>query len=169
MTESIFSVSGWQLLFNLINLVIDYLILKKFIYQPVKKMFAQRQAEVEDTYKKADEANADATSLKQQYEQKMAGAREEADAIVRNATGRAQVRSDAMIAEARQNASEIIRRADEQAAIEKKQALNQVKNQIADLALQAAENVIRKELDADSHRKMIDDFIENVGEQQWQN
>ena len=74
-----------------------------------------------------------------------------------------------MIAEARQNASEIIRRADEQAAIEKKQALNQVKNQIADLALQAAENVIRKELDADSHRKMIDDFIENVGEQQWQN
>ena len=147
MTESIFSVSGWQLLFTLINLVIDYFILKKFLYQPVKKMFAQRQAEVEDTYKKADEANADATSLKQQYEQKMAGAREEADAIVRNATGRA----------------------DEQAAIEKKQALNQVKNQIADLALQAAENVIRKELDADSHRKMIDDFIENVGEQQWQN
>ncbi|HIT79716.1 MAG TPA: F0F1 ATP synthase subunit B [Candidatus Faecivivens stercorigallinarum] len=169
MTESIFSVSGWQLLFTLINLVIDYFILKKFLYQPVKKMFAQRQAEVEDTYKKADEANADATSLKQQYEQKMAGAREEADAIVRNATGRAQVRSDAMIAEARQNASEIIHRADEQAAIEKKQALNQVKNQIADLALQAAENVIRKELDADSHRKMIDDFIENVGEQQWQN
>ena len=113
MTESIFSVSGWRLLFTLITLVIDYLILKKFLYQPVKKMFAQRQAEVEDTYKKADEANADATSLKQQYEQKMAGAREEADAIVRNATGRAQVRSDAMIAEARQNGSEIIRRADE--------------------------------------------------------
>ena len=99
----------------------------------------------------------------------MAGAREEADAIVRSATGRAQVRSDAMIAEARQSASEIIRRADEQAAVEKKQALNEVKNQIADLALQAAENVIRKELDDDSHRKMIDDFIENVGEQQWQN
>ena len=158
MTESIFSVSGWQLLFTLVNLVIDYFILKKFLYQPVKKMFAQRQAEVEDTYKKADEANADAASLKLQYEQKMAGAREEADAIVRSATGRAQVRSD-----------EIIRRADEQAAVEKKQALNEVKNQIADLALQAAENVIRKELDDDSHRKMIDDFIENVGEQQWQN
>ena len=115
MTESIFSVSGWQLLFTLVNLVIDYFILKKFLYQPVKKMFAQRQAEVEDTYKKADEANADAASLKLQYEQKMAGAREEADAIVRSATGRAQVRSDAMIAEARQSASEIIRRADEQA------------------------------------------------------
>ena len=169
MTESIFSVSGWQLLFTLVNLVIDYFILKKFLYQPVKRMFAQRQAEVEDTYKKADEANADANSLKQQYEQKMATAKEEADAIVRSATGRAQLRSDAMIPEARQNASEIIRRADEQAAIEKKQALNEVKNQIADLALQAAENVIHKELDADSHRKMIDEFIENVGEQQWQN
>ena len=159
MTESIFSVSGWQLLFTLINLVIDYLILKKFLYQPVKKMFAQRQAEVEDTYKKADEANADATSLKQQYEQKMAGAREEADAIVRNATGRAQVRSDDTRSRVRQGRTlpKSCRRADEQAAIEKKQALNRLK---PDRRPRFAGRGKRhpQELDADSHRKMIDDF-----------
>lgn len=169
MTESIFSINGWQLLFTLVNLVIDYFILKKFLYQPVKKMFAARQVEVENTYKKADEANSAANSLKATYEQKMSVAKEEADEIVRSATGRAQIRSDAMIAEAKQNAADIIRRADETAAAEKKQALNEVKDQIADLAVQAAETVISKEIDAGAHRKMIDDFIEGMGEETWQN
>ena len=74
-----------------------------------------------------------------------------------------------MIAEAKQNAADIIRRADETAAAEKKQALNEVKDQIADLAVQAAETVISKEIDAGAHRKMIDDFIEGMGEETWQN
>ena len=169
MTESIFSINGWQLLFTLVNLVIDYFILKKFLYQPVKKMFAARQAEVENTYKKADEANSAANSLKATYEQKMSVAKEEADEIVRSATGRAQIRADAMIAEANPNAADIIRRADVTAAAEKKQALNEVKDQIADLAVQAAETVISKEIDAGAHRKMIDDFIEGMGEETWQN
>ena len=168
MTESVFSVNGWQLVFTLCNLLLDYFILKKFLYNPVKKMFALRQKEVEDVYAKADEAQTAANTMKSQYEEKMASAKEEADEIVRSATGRAQLRSDAMIAEARDSAADIIRRAGEQAEIEKKQALNEVKNQIADIALQAAETVIEKELDADSHRRMIDDFIESVGEDKWQ-
>ena len=131
-------------------------------------MFALRQKEVEDVYAKADEAQTAAITMKTQYEEKMASAKEEADEIVRSATGRAQLRSDAMIAEARDSAADIIRRAGEQAEIEKKQALNEVKTQIADIALQAAETVIEKELDADSHRRMIDDFIESVGEDKWQ-
>ena len=37
------------------------------------------------------------------------------------------------------------------------------------LAVQAAETVISKEIDAGAHRKMIDDFIEGMGEETWQN
>ena len=168
MTESIFSVNGWQLVFTLINLVINYLILKKFLYQPVKKMFALRQQEVEETYAKADEAQNTANALKNQYEVKMASAKEEADEIVRSATGRAQLRTEAMIAEARESAADIIKRAGEQAAIEKKQALNEVKDQIADIALLAAGSILEKDMDDEAHRRMIDDFIESVGDDTWQ-
>ena len=111
MTESVFSVNGWQLVFTLCNLLLDYFILKKFLYNPVKKMFALRQKEVEDVYAKADEAQTAALTMKTQYEEKMASAKEEADEIVRSATGRAQLRSDAMIAEARDSAADIIKRA----------------------------------------------------------
>lgn len=48
-TEPIFAVSGWQLLFTLINLLLNFFILKRFLYQPVKKMFEERRKEVEDT------------------------------------------------------------------------------------------------------------------------
>ncbi len=163
-TESVFQVNGWQLLFTLLNLLLNFFILKHFLYKPVKKMFESRQKEVEDTYSRAEEAETAATQLREEYQQKIAAAKNDADEIVRSATRRAQLRSESMLEEARSTAAGIIARADEQVEAEKKRAVNEIKNEIADLALLAAGTVIQKDLDSDSHRQLIDEFIENVGD-----
>ena len=62
----------------------------------------------------------------------------------------------------------MITRADEQIAAERKKAVNEIKNEIADIALMAAGSVLEKDMDDESHRKLIDEFIESVGDDQWQ-
>lgn len=161
-TESVFQINGWQLLFTLLNLFINYLILKHFLYKPVKKMFEDRKKEVEGTYAKADEAERKALAMRDEYQLKIAAAKSDADEIVRSATKRAQQRSDTLLLEAKNSADSIVTRAHEQIEVEKKRAVNEIKNEIADIALLAAGNVLEKELDEAGHRKMIDDFIENM-------
>ena len=73
-----------------------------------------------------------------------------------------------MLSEARDTAAGMIARADEQIRSERKKAVNELKNEIADIALQAAGAVLEQDMDDESHRRLIDDFIESVGDDQWQ-
>lgn len=168
-TASVFSINGWQLVFTLLNLLLNFFILKKFLYKPVKKMIESRTKEVEDTYARADEAEIKAEAMREEYEEKLASAKKDADEIVRSATRRAQLRTESMISEARETAAGMIDRANEQIAAEQKKAVNQIKNEIADIALLAAGSILEKDMDDEAHRRMIDDFIESAGDGTWQN
>ena len=164
MNAPIFSIDVWTIIFQLVNLLLIYLVLKHFLYNPVKKIFAQREEEVKNTYAKAEAAEIEAYALKAEYEQHLATAKEEADEIVRSATKRAQQRSDAMLSETKSTVSNMLSKAEEQIAAERKKAVNEIKDEIADIALLAAGNVIGKSLSDEDHRQLIDEFIGQVGE-----
>ena len=168
-TASVFSINGWQLVFTLLNLLLNVFILKKVLYKPVKKMIESRTKEVEDTYARADEAEAKAEAMREEYEEKLASAKQDADEIVRSATRRAQLRTESILSEARETASGMIDRANEQIEAERKKAVNEIKNEIADIALLAAGSILEKDMDDEAHRRMIDDFIESAGDGTWQN
>jgi len=168
-TASVFSINGWQLVFTLLNLLLNFFILRKFLYKPVKKMIESRQKEVEETYARADEAQEKAESMRDEYEERLASAKKDADDIVRDATRRAQLRTESMISEARDTAAGMISRANDQIAAERKKAVNEIKNEIADIALLAAGSILEKDMDDEAHRRMIDDFIESAGDGGWQN
>ena len=72
----IISVNIWDILISLINLLILFLVFKRFLFKPVQKMLDQRKQQVEDIYAAADESRTAAEGMKQQYEEKMATARE---------------------------------------------------------------------------------------------
>ena len=73
----IISVNIWQILISLINLLIIYRILKKFLFKPVQKVMNERQAQVDRIYGDANQSRAQAEQMKQEYEQRLASAREE--------------------------------------------------------------------------------------------
>ncbi len=166
-TGEVFSIDLWKIFFMLINLLLIYLILKRFLYKPVKKMFEMREREVAETYQNADATKVEAHQLKERYEEKLSGAKLEAEEIVRSATKRAQLRSESIIGEAKDAAGNMMERAQEQIEAEKKKAVNQIKDEIADIALMAASDLLQKEMDSDDHKKLIDQFIDTVGDESW--
>ena len=160
----IISVNIWDILISLINLLILFLVFKHFLFKPVQKMLDQRKQQVEDIYAAADESRTAAEDMKQQYEEKMATAREEADGLVRNAVQTAQRRSDAIVAEANSQASHLKQKAEEEIEKEKRQMLSDVRGEISDLAVSIASKVVGREINADDHQGYVDDFTRNVGE-----
>lgn len=158
------SIDPTTIILVLANTLILFLVLKHFLFDKVNKIIDDRKTEVEDTFKRADEAEDKAKKLELEYNQKIMSAKEESAEIVRNATKKAQTRSDEIISEAKTEAKAIVANANAEIEREKKIAVNQIKDEIAGIAFSAAEAVIEKELDTKDNEKLIESFIDSVGE-----
>ena len=72
--ESFVGVNFWTMIFAWVNLLILYLLFKKFLFVPIKKMIDSRQKEIDDMYSDAESARVSAGELKAEYEEKMSQA-----------------------------------------------------------------------------------------------
>ena len=161
----IISVNLWQILISLANLLIMFLILKKFLFGPVQVIFAKRQEQVDKLYGDAETDRAAAKDMKQEYEARLATAREEADGLVRNAVVTAQRKGDAIVSEASLQASRMKQKAEEEISMERKQMLMDVRSEISDIAVSIASKVVEREIQKEDHETFVDEFIRNVGEE----
>ena len=162
----IISVNFWQILISLCNLLIIFLIMKKFLFGPVQAMMKTRREQVDKIYSDADESRTSANQMKQEYEQKMASARQEADTLIKTATQTAQRKSDQIVSEANSQASHVKQKAEEEIAQQKKQMLQDVRSEISELAVDIASKVVEREINQKDYDGFVDEFIQNVGEQQ---
>ena len=156
------SLDVWHIVASVLNLLILTLILKHFLFKPVLKMLAERQGQVDQLYREAEDSRAKAEEDKAMYSEKLAGAVEEAEGIVRSAAQRADRQSDEILADANRRAAETVKRAEEEIEQAKKKAMDELKNEVAGISVQIAENVVGRELNGDDHRELIDSFIDNL-------
>ena len=164
----VISVNLWQIVISLLNLLIMFLILKKFLFKPVQKMLADRQQQVDEVYAAADKDRSEAGAMKTEYETRLATAREEADGIVRDAKQTAQRQGEAILNEANAQAAHNKQRAEREIEVERRQMLADVRGEIADMAVSIAGKVVERELNPADHAAMGDEFINdlNAGDQQ---
>ena len=161
--ESFVGVNLWTMLFAWANLLILYLFLKKLLFKPMKNMIDSRQKEIDDMYSEAEDARASAEELKSEYEEKMSLANEESVQILKSAVRSAQLKEEEILKEAGDQAARIVERAEEQIELEKKRAINEVKNEVSSMAIGIASAVIERDVSEREHRALIDDFINNIG------
>jgi len=161
--EAFIGVNPFTMVFAWINLLILYLFLKKLLFVPVKNMIDSRQKEIDDMYSDAESSKENADAMKLEYEEKLSKATEESEEILKKAVRRAQLREEEILREANEKAERIMERAEEQIELEKKQAVNDVKNQVSDMAIDIAALVIERDVNKAEHEAMIDDFINSIG------
>lgn len=162
--ESFVGVNLWTMLFAWANLLIVYLFLRKLLFNPVKKMIDTRQQEIDDLYSDAESSKSRAAELLTEYEGRLAGAAEECEELLRSAQRKAQLREEEIIRDANEQAARTVKRAAEEVELEKKRAINEVKNEVSDMALEIAGAVIERDIKKDDHEAFIDDFIRNMGD-----
>ena len=159
----IISVNLWQIIISLVNLLIVFLIVKKFLYKPVKNMIDARRADIDNTISEAEEAKNKALSDKAAYEEKLLSADSEAEGIIKNAVDIASAREAEMIAEAKAKAEAIVKKAEAEAVLEKKKAEADIKREIVDVSTLLTEKILEREISEEDHKKLIDSVIDNIG------
>ena len=162
--EGFVGVNFWTMIFAWVNLLVLYLVLRKILFNPVKNMIDSRQKEVDDMYDEAEASRKAAADMKAEYEEKMKHAEEESEDILRKAVRKAQLREEEILREADEKAARTLKRAEEQVELEKKRAINEVKDEVSDMAIGIAAAVIERDVKKKEHAAMIDDFIRNMGE-----
>lgn len=160
---------NWTFLFQIINTLILYYILKRILFKPVTGFMESRKSSIADSLKEAETKEKEAEELKAEYQSKLDKAQDEAREIIREATKRADERSNEIIKEAQDEAARIMDRAEAEIEREQKKAINLLKDEMATLAVMAAGKMINKNLDGESHNKLIKEFIDEVGEEAWKN
>ena len=162
--EELIGLNVWTMLFTFCNLMIVFFVGKKFLFGPIKKMIDSRQKEIDDMYETAERSVEDGNRYKAEYEEKLKVAREESDAIMRETVRNAHLKEENILREAREEAGQILKRADEQIEMERRQAVNDIKNDVSDMAVDIAGAVLGRDIKAEEHSELIDSFIDRFGE-----
>ena len=158
------NINFFTALFTLVNTIILFVVLKKFLFKPVMKMIADRQQEIDDLYAAANAAKENAAQLESSYKEKLAVATETGESIVRDAVLRGQNREEEILRQANAQADAIRRKASADIAQEKKKAINDAKDEIAQIAMDIAGKVVGRSLNTEDQAKLVDNFIDQLGE-----
>lgn len=162
--QQFISIAPWTVIFQILNLLLLMVLFKKYLFKPVMEILEKRQAEIEGHYQEAQQAETDAKAMKADYESKMAGARQEADRVIKTATESANTMSASIVEDARTQADQLKRRAQTEIDLERRRAFDEVKGELSGIALDIASQVIEREVNEKDHEAFIDEFIKNVGE-----
>ena len=162
--EALLGVNPWTALFALANFLFLFFMLRKFLFKPVMKMIDDRQKEIVDLYKDAEDAKKDAQAKQQEYDRKLSAAQQTSEQLVREAVARGQSREEEILRQANAQASAMMDKAADDIAREKKKAVNDAKDEISVIALSIAGKVVGRELNDADHARLVDGFIEELGE-----
>lgn len=159
---------SWTFVFQIVNTLILYLVLKKFLFVPVTEFIQGRQDEIKSSYDDAEKTNEEAEKLKSEYEGKLDKVEEEKQEILIAAKKKADEQGSEIIKESKEQAAKLKEKAEQEIEIEKKKAINDVKDDISSMVIMAASKVLENEVDESRNKQLVDDFIKEVGESKWQ-
>ncbi|MPL68972.1 ATP synthase subunit b, sodium ion specific [bioreactor metagenome] len=150
------------LIAQIINFLILVAILTKVAYKPLMKALQERQERIAASIDQADRDKEAAEQLKREYQEQLAMARAEAQAIVEKATRLAEQTKDEIVAAARAEHAKLLKEAQVEIDRERQLALSELRGEVVALSMAAASKIIEKNLDSETNSKLVTDFINRL-------
>ena len=152
------------LIAQIFNVVLLVWLLTRFLYRPVLNMLNERTRRIQESLKETEQVKEQLARANEDYDQKLAQARQEAAGILAQAQERAKLQEAEIIAQARQEADRIRSDAREQAVQERDGLMRDLKNQMADLVTITASRVLGEELKS-NHDQLSEESLASLGRQ----
>ena len=162
--QEFISITPWTIIFQICNLLILFALMKKFLFKRVMAVLDARQQEIDGIYDAAGKDRSDAEQMKAEYTQRMSNAREEADRLVKNAVDTANRRGETIVQEARDEAIHLKQKAEADIELERRKAYSELVGEISGMAVDIAGKMVEREINAEDHRELVEEFIKSAGE-----
>ncbi len=160
---SFFTPDFGLLFWMFITFLVVLVVVGKFGFPAIVKMVEERKAYIDESLNKAREANEKLANTQAESEQILKKAREQQAQILKEAMAtRDNIVKDAQI-KAQVEGQRILDEAKDLIRVEKENALKDIREQVADLSIQIAEKMLRKELKKSSEQtEMIDRLLNEI-------
>lgn len=156
----------WNILWNVVNILVLFLLLKIFLFKPVTKIMEERRKAIADSIQEAEAQKLAAAELQRQYEARLTDARLEADGIVKSAKEQASREAEKILRQARADAGAMLEDARKQTGAEREKAMRDIRGQAGGLALLAAAKLAQKNMDEEADLAFVNAFLSEAGGQQ---
>jgi F-type H+-transporting ATPase subunit b len=149
----------WSTLFLFLLFAV---VMSKLAWKPLLAMIDEREKGVRDSVEGAQRASAEAQALLAQHQELLREAGRQREEIIKRSIADAEQLKAELSAQARNEAEQILRKAKEQIEREKRLAIQELRGQVADLAVEAASRIVTSSLTPEAQRKLVHEFIEKL-------
>ncbi|MGB8455853.1 MAG: F0F1 ATP synthase subunit B [Anaerocolumna sp.] len=154
---------NWNIIWTFVNILILFFFLKKFLFKPVTEIMEKRQQAIEDSLQNAEDTKLEALKIKSDYEEELSHAGEKASQIIKEARDRAALEYNRQLKESREEAARILQEASKTIELERQKSIKTAQSEIAGIAMLAASKIIGKNMDEDTNKQFLGDFLKEVG------
>ena len=141
----------WGIIWPIVNIVVFYLLLRKFLFGPVSEVMEKRKKMISSDLDDAAQTKAEAEEIKQEYEKNLAQAKDEAGQIVSDARARAKNEYQNKMDQTKEEIALMRENARKDIEAEKQKTIAGLQTEIAGIALMAASKVVEKEANDKLH------------------
>ncbi|HEX9529793.1 MAG TPA: F0F1 ATP synthase subunit B [Acidimicrobiales bacterium] len=155
--------SGNEIFWGSVAFVVLVVLMWKFAYPAVTKAMEDRTNRIRKDLDDAERVRGEAQTILEEYQRQLSDARGEANRIIEEARQTAdQLRRDLM-ARAEQEVNELKSRSAQDIESARERAVSDLRNQVAGLAIELAEVVVKRNLDHDTNIHLVEEYISQVG------
>ena len=145
-----------------LTFLILLILLRKFAWGPITSALSQREETIAESIAQAEKALSEAKQLQADNSKARREAVAQAQSVLREAREEAERLRSEEVAKTRDQIQQMQEAAQAEIAREKQSALDSLRTEVADLAVQAAEKILRENLDADRQKKIVSDFLSDL-------
>lgn len=147
---------------QLINFMVLYFVLKRFLFEPITNLMNDRSQKISDQIDQAIEREEEAEELKVEYKKRLQDAKAEAQDIIEDSRRRAQRNKEDIINEAKAEANKKIQRAEKEINRAKQQAVDSLKDEVTNISVQMTKQLLEQSINKDLQEKTIESYIEGI-------
>ena len=147
------------MIWTLIVFGVSMYILAKVAFPRIAEALDKRQKAIEDSIETSERIKHEAEELLQEYRERLAEARGQADDIVARARKTAEAHENEVIAAAKGKREEMMEQTRRDIEAETRRAIQEIRKEVADLTVAATEKVTRKTLTGDDQRRLVEEAL----------
>lgn len=147
-------------LFTVINLLVTYFVLKRFLFKPILKVLRTRQEHIEKLQQETQEKQVASEHQMAEATRRIQLSNREATEIITTAKSQAEVQSESILSDARKEATAMVARADGEIGRMRVTMINEVRDEVADLSVAIASKVIGQAMNEQRQRELVEQFID---------
>jgi F-type H+-transporting ATPase subunit b len=152
-----------SLIVQAVNFILLLLVLQRLLYKPLVGKMNERTAAIQKSLEEAQAARAEAARQQEENAARLRGAYQEAASIREQAPKDAAEQQRKLVETARAEARRLVESARAQTDADIRRAREELRREVAGIAVAVAEKLVRKSLREEDHRRVVDDAIARIG------